>query len=111
MFLLDENTPASLQKFLTEQELPARRISEIEKGASDRRVVKIAKSMGAVVVTLDSDFTKLCFLERVPVILIKVHPRTPQKVVSAVKKFFKTFKRHKRGLLIITENGAFKRRF
>ena len=95
MFLLDENIPKSLQKFLVEQGLKAVRVSEIERGASDREVVEIAKSMEAVVVTLDSDFTHLCFLENVPVVLIKVYPRTPQKIVYAVKKFFKTFRKHK----------------
>jgi len=110
LFLLDENVPVSLVKFLKDSGLEVRRVSEIKRGAGDQEVVRFAKELGAVVVTLDSDFTRLCFLGNIPVILIKVHPRIPGKIVRSVRTFLKTFRKHRSGLLIIYESSAVKRR-
>ena len=52
-FLLDENTPMSVRKFL---ESKGFQVEYVPKGAEDNLVITLAKGKRAVLLTRDSDF-------------------------------------------------------
>ena len=59
--LLDENLPNATAEALRRAGHDVRHMAQAEPGASDRRVLALAREAGRVLVTLDADFGDLVF--------------------------------------------------
>ncbi len=83
-FLLDENIPYSLYRFLKKQKYDVLRAQDIQRSLPDIKLLEIAKSESRILVTLDKDFARLYLLEpEATIVLIDIHPPFPGDVVSA----------------------------
>ncbi len=89
-FLLDENVPYSLYKFLRGQGHDVLRAQDIRQGMPDTELLNVAERDNRIIVTLDKDFGRLYLTKpRTTIVLIDVHPPYPEKVVSAFSSLLK----------------------
>ncbi|MCL0059619.1 DUF5615 family PIN-like protein, partial [Dehalococcoidia bacterium] len=73
--LADENVPRPLVHLLRSRDIDTRWVREIERGMSDEAVVSLSADEGRVILTLDKDFGKLVYRQKMKcpgVILIRV---------------------------------------
>jgi len=88
-FLVDENLPVSLVKFLRSMGFEAHRVSDVGlRGARDEEIANFAFRNGYVVMTLDKDFGYIyhrLYRGRLTVVLLRPRLPTPQKIVALVK--------------------------
>ncbi len=93
-FLLDENVPISLAKFLLERGYEVRRLAEVGlRGAEDRAVAEYAADRGLILVTLDKDFGLLyrrLYEGRITIVLIRVDPPTPERIVEVTSRLLRS---------------------
>ncbi|MHA1973685.1 MAG: DUF5615 family PIN-like protein [Candidatus Hodarchaeales archaeon] len=80
-FLLDENVPRSIKRFLVEElKFEAITVQDLNKRSiSNGDVVKTSLEIDAIVITFDKDFTILSndLRRQSRIIYIKIHPRDP----------------------------------
>ena len=62
MFLANENIPFPSIKLLRSQSISVEAIAENNAGSSDEKVVQIALEKGLIIITQDSDYGKILFL-------------------------------------------------
>jgi len=78
---MDENQARSTIKFLTMAGHDVLSISEIEPGASDRRVLSLARETTRILVTFDADFGDLIFQHGEPappaILYLRLNPIDP----------------------------------
>ena len=89
-FLLDENVPKSLGKFLKEEEYEVDTLQSLKKqGISNGKVAELALKINAIILTFDQDFTLLSkdLQSKSRVIYIKIHPRDPKIALDLLKKY------------------------
>jgi len=86
-FLLDENVPYSLYRFLKEQKYDVVRAQNIQRGLPDTELLKIAKNEDRILVTLDKDFARLYLLEpTTTIVLIDIHPPFPTSIITVFRR-------------------------
>jgi predicted nuclease of predicted toxin-antitoxin system len=81
-FLLDENVPRTIRKFLSDSGYEGNTLQDLgQSGLVNGDVAKLAISMNATILTFDSDFLTLkkSVQRQIRVIYIKMHPRDPVK--------------------------------
>ncbi|MHA2271615.1 MAG: DUF5615 family PIN-like protein [Candidatus Hodarchaeales archaeon] len=88
-FLLDENVPRTLGRFLTEA---GHSVVDLEmlghRGASNGQVAQISLEQDMVIITFDADFLSLRkeLQKQARILLIKMHPRDPAKARLLLQK-------------------------
>ena len=101
-FLLDENIPQSVYLSLKNSGYDVISICEKFRGISDKEIIKISRESKRIIITLDKDFGYLVFNRKMKpsgVILFRIHPQSPQKILSIILKGFKTIRERKLSLL------------
>lgn len=91
-FLLDENTSKVVSRFLSQLGHTCFRIKEINPGIEDTKVLDLAVSLNAILITLDGDFGELIFKERQShqgVIFLRLKDQTSDNIIKALKKVLK----------------------
>ena len=90
-FLLDENVPLSLKRFLVEERnFIATTIQDLKKHSiSNEEVAKSALTLQSIIITFDKDFTilKKDLLAQSKIIYIKIHPRDPVVAKNLLDKY------------------------
>lgn len=80
-FLANENFPAPSIALLRSARHPVRSIREEAQGAKDTEVLELARSEGAIIITLDKDYGELIFKHGVPeppaVLFLRYRGRDP----------------------------------
>ena len=103
-FLLDENIPRSVKRFLENKGFP---VEYVPKGAEDDLVIALAKSKQAILLTRDSDFANQILYppkEYYGIVVFKIHPPKPDKIVNALSKLLENIKDFKGKLFIVKED-------
>jgi predicted nuclease of predicted toxin-antitoxin system len=103
-FLLDENIPSSMFKFLKERKYDA---FYVPKGAKDRDVAELAKRENAVLVTRDYDFANILLYppqEFHGIIILKVHPPVAEKLISSMKSVLKATEDFRGKVFVVLED-------
>ncbi|WP_457559398.1 DUF5615 family PIN-like protein [Candidatus Harpocratesius sp.] len=91
-FLLDENIPKSVYFSLKDTGYDVISISEKFRGIKDKEIIKISRKYKRIIITLDKDFGYLVFNQKkrpFGVILLRIHPQSPQKILSIILMGFK----------------------
>ncbi len=89
-FLLDENIPYMLHRFLKKQNYDVLRAQDIQRSLPDIKLLEAAKNENRILVTLDKDFARLYLVEpEATVVLIDIHPPLPADVVGAFTRLLK----------------------
>ena len=104
-FLLDENIPKSVKKFLEGKGLS---VDYVPKGAKDREVASLARENRAVLLTRDSDFANLVLYppeDYFGIVVFRIHPPTPDKIVKALSALLDKVKDFQGKLYIVGEKG------
>ena len=73
--LADENVPRPLIHLLRAKDIDVKWVREIERGMSDEEVVDLSANEGRIILTLDGDFGKLVYWQKmkcVGVVLIRI---------------------------------------
>ena len=110
-FLLDENVPLSLQRFLVEERnFKATTIQDLKKrSVSNGEVAKSALKLQSIIITFDKDFTilKKDLLSKSRVIYIKIHPRDPIVAKKLLDKYLDrcVSKLESPGIIELTKKG------
>ena len=102
-FLLDENTPRSVKRFLEKKGF---QVEYVPKGTTDDVVISLAKSKQAVLLTRDSDFANQILYppkEYYGIVVFEIHPPKPDKIVNALSKLLENIKDFKGKLFIVKE--------
>ncbi len=105
-FLLDENIPVSVKKFLEGKDF---QVEYVPKGATDDIVINLAKSKQAVLLTRDSDFANQILYppkEYYGIIVFKIHPPKPSKIINTLSKLLDKVKDFRGRLIIVKEDEA-----
>ena len=116
-FLLDENVPRDLLRFLRQNKFECKTLNELHKlGITNGEVVKMAIETHYVIITCDSDYLNLkkSVQNQIRVIYIKLHPRDPVKLVELFSKNLELCLNYlnETGKVIITESDCvFKKPF
>jgi len=103
-FLLDENIPTSVFKFLKERKYD---VFYVSKGAKDRDVAELAKREKAVLVTRDYDFANVLLYppgEFYGIIILKVHPPLAEKLIGSMENILKAEEVFKGRVFIVLED-------
>ena len=108
-FLLDENVPRSIKKFLQEKGFKTLTLKELH-GISNGEVAKLSIEKDAIIITFDSDFLKLkkAIEKDIKAIYIKIHPRDPKVARDLLSKEIKSCLAYleKPGIIILTQDGV-----
>ena len=108
-FILDENVPLSIFKKLQTAGVDCILITEIQKGATDRKVLQIAKEQEKILVTFDKDFGYLIFRENVPIpkgiILLKFPMSSPEDSAERFWDFIVNYAERLEGNFIVVEEN------
>lgn len=92
--LIDESAGLKLKKRLSKIGIDAVSIIEINKGAKDREILKLANQEGRIIVTNDKDFGELVYreyLEHKGIILLRLTIDSPENRFSVVMKLIEQF--------------------
>lgn len=103
-FLLDENIPSSVFKFL---KIRGYKAFYVPKGAKDRDVAELAKREKAVLVTRDYDFANILLYppqEFHGIIILKVHPPVAEKLISSMKSVLKATEDFRGKVFVVLED-------
>ena len=80
-FLLDENVPSSIIQLLKKKRFEARSVIQaFGPGSSNGRIAGEAARSGEIIITLDSDVTKLHPNPGTRILIIDVHPAIPSTI-------------------------------
>jgi predicted nuclease of predicted toxin-antitoxin system len=104
-FLLDENIPKSVKKFLDDKNFLA---EYVPKGVEDSVVISLAKKRKATLLTRDSDFSNRilyppndCF----GIVIFQIHPPKPDKIVKALSLLLERVNDFEGKLFVVEEEG------
>lgn len=89
LFLANENIPLKTCKELKNEGLDILSVREIEPGATDEKVIQIAKEDDRILITFDKDFGKLVFMQKQMIkgiILLRFPPVSPSIISENIKK-------------------------
>ena len=84
-FLLDENIGHKVSLSLKDSGFD---VSEVPRGASDDKIVELARESNRILVTLDRDFGRLVYFElkaHVGVLYLRLRQESVQSIASVVK--------------------------
>ena len=104
-FLLDENIPRSIKRFLESKGFSAEYSS---KGIVNGKLASLAKEMKLVLVSLDSDFLDKPIFppkEFSGIIVFVIHPPKPQRLERALSSLLSKVKEFKSKLFIVDEEN------
>lgn len=105
-FLADENIPLSVVIWLQDLGYNILQSSQIGlKGNSDQNIIRYAQQEDRIIITLDIDFASLHHQWKkgaFGVVIIRVHPATPPRIKSILKKVFTEvkLKEHPKDLIL-----------
>lgn len=108
-FLIDENLPLSLVKFLRSKGFTAYRLKDVGlKGAEDSEVANYAFRNKFILVTLDKDFGYIyhqLYRGKLTTIIIRVRSALPVKIIKTIDRLIKEIdlSKYKGRLIIVTE--------
>lgn len=105
-FLLDENISKVVARFLHQLGHTALRIKEIDPGIEDVKVLDLAVSLKATLITLDGDFGELIFKEKQPhlgVIFLRLKNQTSNNIIKALKKALRQKVNLEDHFIVVTE--------
>jgi len=100
-FLLDENIPHSVYKYLVAKGYI---VEYVPRGAKNREVASLAKNRKFTLITRDSDFADPLLYppeEYYGIIVLRIHPPTPRNLIKALDKALTMFSSFKGKTLII----------
>jgi len=100
-FLLDENIPRSVYRYLVAKGYI---VKYVPRGAKNREVASLAKNKKLTLITRDSDFADPLLYppgEYYGIIVLRIHPPIPQKLIRALDKTLAMFGSFKGKTLII----------
>jgi predicted nuclease of predicted toxin-antitoxin system len=104
-FLLDENVPKSVKRFLESKGISTEYAS---KGVSNSQAFSLAKERALVLVTCDTDFLNVSLYspsESAGIIVFRIHPPKAEKLVKALSLLLAKTKEFKGKLFLVTETG------
>ena len=85
--IADENIPNSVIKQLRENNFEIYSIREEKKGISDEEIIKLSEDKQRPILTMDKDFGYLTFHQKLQpycIILIRIHPQSPDVIYSSI---------------------------
>jgi len=100
-FLLDENAPHSVYRYLVAKGYT---VEYVPRGAKNREVASLAKNKKLTLITRDSDFANPLLYpprEYHGIIVLRIHPPIPQKLVKTLDKALAMFGSFKGKTVII----------
>ncbi|MCS4541083.1 MAG: DUF5615 family PIN-like protein [Euryarchaeota archaeon] len=106
--LVDEDFPYSVLIWLRNLGYDVVRSSEINlRGASDREIIRAAIKENRIIFSLDIDFAPLYYQLKASfgVVIMHVHPSTPEKVKKFLDKLLTKVRleKHIRSLILVSE--------
>ena len=103
-FLIDEDVPVALLKFLRAGGHEALRV---EAGASDAAVIARARAEGRILITLDADFTNTLLYPpaQCPVVHIQLHPPLTTDLCDLVSRLLTLPTDDLHGLILLRKTG------
>ena len=104
-FLLDENIPRSVKRFLESKGFSA---EYKEKGVKNSELLSIARKTGSVLVSRDKDFLETSLFppkEYTGIIVFRIHPPKPEKLVRALSLLLSQAKEFNGKLFVVNEEG------
>jgi len=104
-FLLDENIPKSVKRFLESKGLFA---EYVPKGIKNSAVILLAKDKKSVLITRDSDFMNTVLYppkEFFGIIVFQIHPPKSEKLVKALSMLLKKVDKFEGKLFVVGEFG------
>ncbi len=104
-FLLDENVPKSVKTFLEHEGVPA---EYGPKGVRNTEIISLSREKRSVLITRDSDFLdRLLYPPREfsGIIVFRIHPPIPEKLVNALSLLLQEVKEFKGKLFVVEEDG------
>ena len=107
-FLIDEDVPVRLIKFLAEFGHDALRVKS---SAADITIAQQAKDEKRILITLDKDFANTLLFppKEFNIILIRIHPPYENSILEAVQSLLtKLPSKEFRGLIILSKEGHFR---
>jgi len=112
--LLDENIPLILVNELRNLGINVKWMTELQRGAPDKKVLQIATEEKRILVTFDKDFGSLIYKERLPIppgiVLIEFSPSSPQELVEKVREFMENYCNELVGYFIVLEKDRIRRK-
>ena len=104
-FLLDDNIPYSIKKFLDEKGIEAYKLFEIGlKGEDDEKIYEYALKNGFAIITLDTDFGYIFFrFRKGTIIVLRPEKAIPQKIRNLLESSLKVIQSEE-GLIIVMPN-------
>ena len=102
-FLLDENVPKSVYRFLRSRDYYA---EYVPKGSSDDEVIRIAREKDLILITRDSDFADEVAYppgSHPGIIVLRIHPSLPKIIVDKLSEVLQ-FNLEINGKIIVVYN-------
>jgi predicted nuclease of predicted toxin-antitoxin system len=106
-FLLDENVPRSVMKFL---ESGNNCVESVPKGARNSKVIQLARKKKAILITRDSDFTNILLYppeESYGIVVLQIHPPRSELLVKTLSAFLTEVGEFE-GRSFLIENSGYK---
>jgi predicted nuclease of predicted toxin-antitoxin system len=107
-FLADENIPARAVRAVREEGYDLAWVAEENQGASDERVLEMARAEERVLITFDRDFGELVFRRRAEaftgVILLRIRPRSAEFVAGVLRTVLESDRPWERHFSVVTES-------
>ena len=103
-FLLDENIPKTIERFLVDE---GYNVSYVPRGASNHQIAGILIEEKATLITRNRDFSNTLIYPPSKfhgIILLKIHPPKPEKLIEALKKLFSRTRSFKGKLILVEED-------
>ncbi|MFX0103446.1 MAG: DUF5615 family PIN-like protein, partial [Candidatus Hodarchaeota archaeon] len=100
-FLLDENIPKTIVEDIVDLGHDVVHVRLVNPGISDEEIIHQSEKEKRIIITLDKDFGYLVYNqdeEPHGVILIRIHPASPEIILSAIKDILKEVENLKIGL-------------
>lgn len=104
-FLLDENVPKSIKRFLEGKNFLA---EYVPKGVEDNIVLSLASEKQAILLTRDSDFSNRILYppdNYFGIVIFKIHPPKPDKMVKSLSSLLESNRDFESKLFIVEEDG------
>jgi len=102
-FLLDENVPRSVERFLKARGLDVERVPP---GINNAEVVRLAREKQRTLLTRDADFANVFTYppsELPGIVVLKIHPPTRERLVEALERLLSGFQELRGRLFIVEE--------
>ncbi len=102
-FLLDENVPAEVGEFLKSKGL---QVERVPKGTKNGKVALLARERRVVLLTRDADFSDSSLFpprEYFGIVVLRIHPPTPERLVEGASALLKQVKDFKGKLFLVGE--------